>query len=104
MTADTNAIVGSIEMCVLAMVLALTVGLLAGTWLAEFARAGVRDHLGIDGDYVDRSALERKLGPDVAALMLTNPNTCGLFENEIDTPIRRDEKTFKVSTCAARSP
>ena len=24
-----------------------------------------------------------KLGPDVAALMLTNPNTCGLFENEI---------------------
>jgi glycine dehydrogenase subunit 2 len=32
---------------------------------------------------VDRSALERKLGPDVAALMLTNPNTCGLFENEI---------------------
>jgi glycine dehydrogenase subunit 2 len=32
---------------------------------------------------VDRAALERKLGPDVAALMLTNPNTCGLFENEI---------------------
>ena len=24
-----------------------------------------------------------KLGPDVAAIMLTNPNTCGLFENEI---------------------
>ncbi len=32
---------------------------------------------------VDRAALEGKLGPDVAALMLTNPNTCGLFENEI---------------------
>ncbi len=32
---------------------------------------------------VDRTALEAKLGPDVAALMLTNPNTCGLFENEI---------------------
>ena len=32
---------------------------------------------------VDRAVLERKLGPDVAALMLTNPNTCGLFENEI---------------------
>ncbi len=32
---------------------------------------------------VDRAALEAKLGPDVAALMLTNPNTCGLFENEI---------------------
>ena len=24
-----------------------------------------------------------KLGPDVAAIMLTNPNTCGLFEGEI---------------------
>jgi glycine dehydrogenase subunit 2 len=32
---------------------------------------------------VDRGALEAKLGPDVAALMLTNPNTCGLFESEI---------------------
>jgi glycine dehydrogenase subunit 2 len=32
---------------------------------------------------VDRVALEAKLGPDVAALMLTNPNTCGLFEDEI---------------------
>jgi glycine dehydrogenase subunit 2 len=32
---------------------------------------------------VDRAALEARLGDDVAALMLTNPNTCGLFENEI---------------------
>jgi glycine dehydrogenase subunit 2 len=32
---------------------------------------------------VDLAALRAKLGPDVAALMLTNPNTCGLFENEI---------------------
>jgi glycine dehydrogenase subunit 2 len=32
---------------------------------------------------VDRGALESKLGPEVAALMLTNPNTCGLFESEI---------------------
>jgi glycine dehydrogenase subunit 2 len=32
---------------------------------------------------VDRAALEAKLDGDVAALMLTNPNTCGLFENEI---------------------
>lgn len=31
-----NAIVGSILMCVLAMVIALTVGILAGTWLAEY--------------------------------------------------------------------
>ena len=32
---------------------------------------------------VDLDALRRRLGPEVAALMLTNPNTCGLFENEI---------------------
>jgi glycine dehydrogenase subunit 2 len=32
---------------------------------------------------VDLGALKGKLGPDVAALMLTNPNTCGLFESEI---------------------
>ncbi|HTQ32794.1 MAG TPA: aminomethyl-transferring glycine dehydrogenase subunit GcvPB [Stellaceae bacterium] len=32
---------------------------------------------------VDLAALKAKLAPDVAALMLTNPNTCGLFEDEI---------------------
>ncbi len=32
---------------------------------------------------VDLAALKAKLGSDVAALMLTNPNTCGLFEDEI---------------------
>jgi glycine cleavage system P protein (glycine dehydrogenase) subunit 2 len=32
---------------------------------------------------VDLAALKAKLGGDVAALMLTNPNTCGLFEEEI---------------------
>jgi glycine cleavage system protein P-like pyridoxal-binding family len=32
---------------------------------------------------VDLAALRAKLGSDVAALMLTNPNTCGLFEDEI---------------------
>jgi glycine dehydrogenase subunit 2 len=32
---------------------------------------------------VDLAALKAALGPDVAAIMLTNPNTCGLFESEI---------------------
>ena len=32
---------------------------------------------------VDLAALKASLGADVAALMLTNPNTCGLFEDEI---------------------
>jgi glycine dehydrogenase subunit 2 len=32
---------------------------------------------------VDLAALKSKLGPDVAAIMVTNPNTCGLFERDI---------------------
>jgi glycine dehydrogenase subunit 2 len=32
---------------------------------------------------VDLAALKAKLGPDVAAIMVTNPNTCGLFERDI---------------------
>src|SRR5215467_844505 len=36
-----------------------------------------------DRGRVDLAALKAALGPDVAAIMLTNPNTCGLFENEI---------------------
>ena len=32
---------------------------------------------------VSAQAVRAALGPDVAAIMLTNPNTCGLFEREI---------------------
>jgi glycine dehydrogenase subunit 2 len=32
---------------------------------------------------VDPAEVEKHLGPDVAAIMLTNPNTCGLFERDI---------------------
>ncbi len=32
---------------------------------------------------VDPEAVKGLLGPDVAAIMLTNPNTCGLFEREV---------------------
>ena len=32
---------------------------------------------------VDLAALKAALGPEVAAFMLTNPSTCGLFEDEI---------------------
>lgn len=31
---------------------------------------------------VDGEALKSRLGPDVAAVMITNPNTCGLFETD----------------------
>jgi glycine dehydrogenase subunit 2 len=33
--------------------------------------------------HVDADVLKAKLGPDVAAIMLTNPNTCGLFEGAV---------------------
>jgi glycine dehydrogenase subunit 2 len=32
---------------------------------------------------VDLEALKSRLGPDVAAVMITNPNTCGLFEPDM---------------------
>ncbi len=32
---------------------------------------------------VDLAALKARLGPDVAAVMITNPNTCGLFEPQM---------------------
>ncbi|MET0545258.1 MAG: aminomethyl-transferring glycine dehydrogenase subunit GcvPB, partial [Caulobacterales bacterium] len=34
---------------------------------------------------VDIAAMKAKLGPDVAAVMVTNPNTCGLFERDVKT-------------------
>src|SRR5688500_6618575 len=36
-----------------------------------------------DRGRVDLAAFKAKLGPDVAGTMITNPNTCGLFENDI---------------------
>ncbi len=38
---------------------------------------------GTEGGRVDLAALKKRLGPDVAAFMITNPNTCGLFEDDI---------------------
>jgi glycine dehydrogenase subunit 2 len=40
----------------------------------------------IEGDHdgrVDLGDVTAKLGPDIAAVMMTNPNTCGLFERDI---------------------
>jgi len=36
-----------------------------------------------DDGIVSAEAVRNALAPDVAAIMLTNPNTCGLFEREI---------------------
>jgi glycine dehydrogenase subunit 2 len=56
-----------------------------GTNPATAALAGFTvDEVPAKGDgHVDADALESMLGPDVAAIMLTNPNTCGLFERRI---------------------
>jgi glycine dehydrogenase subunit 2 len=32
---------------------------------------------------VDPAEVQKRIGPEVAAIMLTNPNTCGLFEKDI---------------------
>src|SRR5690606_7216216 len=56
-----------------------------GTNPATAAMAGYRVKeiaTGRDGE-VDLRAFEAALGPDVAAVMLTNPNTVGLFERNI---------------------
>jgi glycine dehydrogenase subunit 2 len=57
-----------------------------GTNFASAALAGfdvVELPSGDDGR-VDPDALEAAVGPDTAALMLTNPNTLGLFERDIE--------------------
>ena len=56
-----------------------------GTNPATAAFAGfVVDEVPAKNDgHVDADALKAMLGPDVAAIMLTNPNTCGLFERRI---------------------
>ncbi len=50
---------------------------------AAFAGFTVDEVPATKSGHVDADALEAKLGPDVCAIMLTNPNTCGLFEPRI---------------------
>ena len=47
---------------------------------AAFAGYKVEDIPATAAGRVDLDALKARLGPDVAAVMITNPNTCGLFE------------------------
>ncbi|MFC6835498.1 aminomethyl-transferring glycine dehydrogenase subunit GcvPB [Halomarina ordinaria] len=57
-----------------------------GTNFASAALAGydVVELPGADDGRVDLEALEAAVGDDTAALMLTNPNTLGLFERDIE--------------------
>jgi glycine dehydrogenase subunit 2 len=56
-----------------------------GTNPATAAFAGYRvENIPATADgRVELAALKARLGPDVAGVMITNPNTCGLFEREM---------------------
>jgi len=58
-----------------------------GTNPASAALAGYRVEQVPTGAHgkIDLGALREKMTPDVAALMLTNPNTLGIFEEEIES-------------------
>ncbi len=50
---------------------------------AAFAGYRVENIPATDRGRVDVAALKARLGPDVAGVMITNPNTCGLFEPDM---------------------
>ena len=50
---------------------------------AAFMGYAVKSIPARDDGTVSAEAVQAALGPDVAAIMLTNPNTCGLFEPEV---------------------
>ncbi|MEE8392834.1 MAG: aminomethyl-transferring glycine dehydrogenase subunit GcvPB, partial [Rhodospirillales bacterium] len=50
---------------------------------AHFCGYGVDSIPADNRGRVDLAAMKEKLDTDVAAIMLTNPNTCGLFENDV---------------------
>lgn len=50
---------------------------------AAFAGFSVEDIPATPDGRVDLQALTARLGPDVAGVMITNPNTCGLFERDM---------------------
>jgi len=50
---------------------------------AAFAGFKVRSIPATPAGRVDLEALKASLGPDVAGVMITNPNTCGLFEPDM---------------------
>ena len=56
---------------------------------AAFMGYSVKSIPARDDGTVSADAVKAALGPDVAAIMLTNPNTCGLFEPEV-VEIARD--------------
>ena len=56
-----------------------------------------------DDGWVHVEDVKALLGPDVAAIMLTNPNTCGLFEPQIVEIARALHEAAPISTATART-
>ncbi len=50
---------------------------------AAFAGFNVEDIPATEAGRVNLEALKARLGPDIAGVMITNPNTCGLFERDM---------------------
>jgi glycine dehydrogenase subunit 2 len=50
---------------------------------AAFAGFSVENIPATSEGRVDLAALKARLGPDIAGVMITNPNTCGLFERDM---------------------
>lgn len=50
---------------------------------AAFAGFAVQDIPATADGRVDTAALKARLGSDIAGVMITNPNTCGLFERDL---------------------
>ncbi|MBA3941250.1 MAG: glycine dehydrogenase (aminomethyl-transferring) [Sphingopyxis sp.] len=50
---------------------------------AAFAGFTVEDIPATEAGRVNLEALKARLGPDIAGVMITNPNTCGLFERDM---------------------
>ena len=50
---------------------------------AAFAGFSIESIPAKDDGRIDLAALTTRLGPDVAGVMITNPNTCGLFERDM---------------------
>ena len=46
---------------------------------------------------IDLQALRAALGPDVAALMITNPSTLGIFEDQIDQVVREVKEAGAIA-------
>src|SRR3546814_7377488 len=66
---------------------------------AAFAGYRVENIPATERGRVDLAALKARLGPDVAAVMITNPNTCGLFEPDMTDISRAVHDTGALVHC-----